>query len=513
MDIIDRVLNELGKGNPLLRSKKLACEGSRRFPGNAAILKRYHAEVRSGSRVENAAIERALVLNKVRSESGVVTITVMTKPFPCPGRCIYCPTEKNVPKSYLSNEPPVLRALHTKYDAYGQFLYRLKALKNTGHRSGKIELIIKGGTWSSYPREYQESFIQRCLDAANESTSDSLKAAQTLNESAHHRVVGLTIETRPDSVSPGEIQQLRTLGVTRVELGVQSLDDTVLKASIRDHDVAGVRSATRLLKDAGFKVAFHMMPNSPGADPKSDLESLRRLYDDPDFRPDGLKIYPCVVVDSAPLYTLWKKGEYRSYEDQALIDLLVEAKKHVPRYTRLERVIRDVPAPDVQSGCATSNLRERVLEKLKEEGFSCRCIRCRQIRDSGAGQFNFFKEEFDASGAREFFLSFEDASRNRLAAFLRLRISADRADVRELHTYGWQLPVEPGTANDTSGQHRGYGQRLLKAAEDLAFERFGCHTVRVISGVGARGYYRKLGYRLEESYMVKERSGAKHPPL
>jgi len=504
VDIIGRVLDELESGQALRQSKKRASAGDRRFPGNAEILKRYHNEVREGLREKNPEIERLLVLNKVRSESGVVTITVMTKPFPCPGRCIYCPTEENVPKSYLSNEPPVLRAIHTQYDAYGQFLYRLKALKNTGHRSEKIELIIKGGTWTAYPKAYQEAFIQRCLDAANETASTSLEDAQAINETAQHRVVGLTIETRPDSVSPEEIQQLRLLGVTRVELGVQSLDEAVLKASIRDHGIKDIRTATRLLKDAGFKVAYHMMPNSPGSTLETDLESLRTTFEDPDFKPDGMKIYPCVVVKSAALYGLWKKGEYRSYTDDELVALLVEAKKHVPRYTRLERVIRDVPATSIESGCTISNLRERVLTKLKEQGFSCHCLRCRQIRDSATGDFQFHSEEFEASGAQEFFLSFEDAGRERLAAFLRLRISGDHADVRELHTYGRQLPIEPGSADDTSGQHRGFGKQLLNAAEELAFERFNCTKVRVISGVGARAYYRKLGYRLEDTYMVKD---------
>lgn len=454
--------------------------------------------------MENPEIERVLALNKVRSESGVVTITVMTKPFPCPGRCIYCPTEENVPKSYLRREPPVLRALHTDYDAYGQFLYRLKALTSTGHRSEKIELIIKGGTWTAYPKEYQEKFIQRCLDAANGSASKSLEEAQTVNESARHRVVGLTIETRPDSIHPEEVRRMRMLGVTRVELGVQSLDDAVLKASVRDHDVACVRAATRRLKDASFKVAYHMMPNSPGADIKSDIQSLRRLYEDSDFRPDGLKIYPCVVVKSAPLYSLWEKGAYRSYTDEELIALLVEVKKFVPRYTRLERVIRDVPAPSVESGCAVSNLRERVLAELKKDGARCLCLRCRQIRGSGAGPFQLYSEEFEASGAREFFLSFEDAARERLAAFLRLRISGDRADVRELHTYGWQLPIKAGATTGTSGQHRGFGRRLLQAAEELAFRNHACSRLRIIAGVGTRGYYRKLGYRLEDTYMIKD---------
>ena len=470
---------------------------------NSTLLKEFHAQVKEGHRAPNPQLERALTLNAVRSESGIAAVTVLTKPYACPGRCVYCPTEEKAPKSYLPDEPLVMRALDNGYDPYRQTLSRLNALENTGHPTDKIELIVKGGTWSFYPEEYQTDFIRRCFDAANGFGSGTLDEAHERNETARRRIIGLTVETRPDYVTPEEVRRLRHLGVTRVEMGVQSVEERILELTVRDHGTEEVRQATRLLKEAGFKVAYHMMPNLPGAEPEDDIRSFRALFEDPSYRPDALKIYPCVVVKSAPLYRWWKEGRYQPYGDDVLTELLIELKRKVPPYVRIERVVRDIAAPVVEAGCRQNNLREEVFSRMRERGIFCRCIRCREVRSQTAGEFRLARREYEASGGREIFLSFEEPQTEKLAALLRLRICGfpPAAIVRELHTYGRHLPLEREQRD--AAQHRGFGRRLMAEAERIARDKFGLSRMAVISGIGVRGYYRKIGYRLEGTYMVK----------
>ncbi|MBI4341129.1 MAG: tRNA uridine(34) 5-carboxymethylaminomethyl modification radical SAM/GNAT enzyme Elp3 [Candidatus Omnitrophica bacterium] len=478
-------------------------------------------------------LERILTLNGIRSQSGLATVTVITEPFPCPGRCVYCPTEARAPKSYLTNEPAVMRALRSDYDPYGQVCRRLKALEETGHPTDKIELIIKGGTWSFYPEAYQQTFIQRCVEAANEfaqgsrfkaqdtNTSlqpsafslqpGSLADAQQTNETAGCRIIGITIETRPDYVDEAEVRRLRRLGVTRVELGVQSLDEEVLRLIVRDHGTAEVRRATRWLKDAGFKVAYHLMPNLPGATPESDLQTAQALFTEENYQPDTLKLYPCVVIETAELHGWWRQGRYVPYDDETLLELLVEIKRRVPPHVRIERVIRDIPSTSIEAGCRITNLREAVLRRMRARGLSCRCIRCRQVRDEAQGHFELVRRSYPASGGTEIFLSFEDGTADRVASLLRLRIPSSAAAalpalreaalIRELHTYGRHVPLH-GRREDAA-QHRGFGARLIQEAERIAKEEFGRRRLAVIAGVGAREYYRRLGYELQETYMVK----------
>ena len=376
-------------------------------------------------------------------------------------------------------------------------------MENTGHCTEKVELIVKGGTWSFYPEDYQRRFIQRCFDAATGADSADLAQAHAWNETAKRRIVGLTVETRPDYVSEAEIRRLREFGVTRVEMGVQSLEDRVLALTKRDHTAHEVARATLLLRDAGFKVAYHLMPNLPGATPDDDRNTFKRLFEDPAFRPDALKIYPCVVLESAELFEWWRQGRFQPYGDETLLELLVELKGMVPHYVRIERVVRDIAAPLVQAGCRQNNLRESVLKRMKACGMACRCIRCREVRAKIDGDFQLVRREYEAAGGKEIFLSFEESRSDRLAALLRLRIKGadDEALVRELHTYGRNLPLQH--REESAAQHRGFGKRLMAEAERIAREEFGAGRMKVIAGIGVRNYYRKLGYEERDTYMVK----------
>jgi len=528
--LLDQIAETLPRDRAQLRRLKTAVASKMRgaLIRNDALLQRYRQEVAAGRRPASSALARILTLNGIRSQSGVATVTVITQPYACPGRCVYCPTEARAPKSYLTNEPAVMRALRNDYDPYRQVRSRLEALEETGHPTDKVELIIKGGTWSFYPEAYQREFIRRCFDAANEFALGSrLKAlgkngqptalleAQRVNETAHNRMIGITIETRPDYVDGAEIRRLRELGVTRVELGVQSLEEAVLQRIVRDHGTAEVRRATKRLKDAGFKVAYHLMPNLPGATPQSDLESARRLFEDGGYQPDALKLYPCVVIDTAELSQWWREGRYTPYDDETLLELLIQIKQLVPPFVRIERVIRDIPSTSIRAGCLITNLREDIQRRMAARGLCCRCIRCRQVRDDAPGPLALTRRAYQASGGTEIFLSFEEPSTDRLASLLRLRLPASRsaedapifpalegaALIRELHTYGRHLPLHD---HQEAAQHRGLGARLLQEAERIAREEFGVRRLAVIAGVGVREYYRRLGYELQDTYMVKQ---------
>ena len=523
--LLDRIADTHPEDRAALRRLKIriASEAGAPLIRNDALLQRYRMEVAEGLRAPDTQLERVLTLNGIRSQSGIATVTVITEPYPCPGRCVYCPTEAHAPKSYLTNEPAVRRALRSRYDPYEQVRTRLQALVETGHPVDKIELIVKGGTWSFYPYAYQREFVQRCLEAANRfsnkphATSDNmdhaLEEAQRVNETAACRVIGITIETRPDYVTEAEVRRLRELGVTRVELGVQTLEDGVLDLIVRDHGTAAVRDATARLRAAGFKIAYHLMPNLPGATPASDLATIRQLFADPAYRPDTMKIYPCVVIETAELHDWWREGRYTPYDDETLVELLIQMKQLVPPYVRIERVIRDIPSTSIRAGCAITNLREEVHRRLRARGWRCRCIRCRQVRDDARGDFALVRRDYEASEGLEIFLSFEDFATDRLASLLRLRLPSKVANpstlpvllgtalIRELHSYGYHLPLHQ--RRDEAVQHQGFGQRLMAEAERIARDEFGARRMAVIAGVGVRAYYRKLGYTLEDTYMVK----------
>lgn len=531
MDILETTIKNLSENNQkktganlTVVKRRLAKQFRVRCPRNVELLKTYHKLVRDGSIKQSQKIEDLLRKRKVRSLSGIAVVSVLTKPYPCPGNCLYCPTQTGIPKSYLDNEPAVMRAVLAKFDPYLQVETRLESLRATGHPTDKIELIVIGGTWSFLPKSYQNWFIKRCFEACNDNSKgkkqkskekkQNLLRAQKRNEKARHRIIGLTIETRPDYMGKEEVKRLRKLGVTRVEMGVQSVFNDVLKKNKRGHDVGSIIEATRLLKDAGFKVCYHMMPNLPGSSLKKDIDMFRIIFNNPDFRPDLLKIYPCAVLKEAPLYKIWKQGRYKPYKDEDLINLLKEVKRIVPRYVRIQRLVRDIPSYSIAAGPAKiSNLRQVVVEEMGKEGWKCHCIRCREVRENynPKEKLVLFREDYLASDGKEIFLSYENESRKKLYSLLRLRIPSGEAlfsalrsaaIIRELHTYGQMQTLE--NSSFISPQHKGLGRKLVMEAEKITRKEFNLKKIAVISGIGARDYYKtQLDYKLEDTYMTK----------
>ncbi len=465
----------------------------------------------------DAEVLRRLQMKPTRTISGVATVTVLTKPFPCPGECIFCPTDVRMPKSYLADEPGAIRAEYHHFDPYETTLSRLRALENIGHTIDKIELLILGGTWSYYPVDYQAWFIQRCLDALNGVDSRSLEEAQLLNETAEHRNVGLVIETRPDYIDAEEVQRLRRYGVTKVQLGAQSLDDHILDLNKRGHSVEQTRQAVTLLRAAGFKIHLHWMPNLLGATSESDRIDYARLWSDPGLRPDELKIYPNALVREAELVKWWERGEFQPYTDEELIDLIADCKVRTPRYARLSRIIRDIPKGHVVAGSTVSNLREVIKHRLLQEGRACQCIRCREVRGTRSdGRGSIGAIEYATTGGREIFLSV-DTEDDRLAGFLRLSLPTPEAIdlikidelrqaamIREVHVYGPVVDIGD-EARSGHAQHSGIGTALIQEAEQRS-RLAGYNTLAVISAIGTREYYRKLGFSSGELYMFKDLS-------
>lgn len=497
-----------------------------RMPTNAEMLALYKEAVVRGEEEPNLDAELILKKLKTRSNSGVAVVSLLTKPFPCPGRCTYCPTEANMPKSYLSKEPAAARALANDFDPYNQVTSRLEALVMNGHETGKIEMIAIGGTWSFYHPVYQEEFLTECYRACNnfgtpkdmqtKKREKTLAEMQHDNETAPTRIIGLSIETRPDYITTYEIERLRKLGVTKVEIGVQHLDDSVLKETKRDMKIATAAEATERLRNAGLKVVYHMMPNLPGSTPERDIEMFGELFSGEDFHPDMLKMYPCMVLEGSELFDIWKAGGFTPYTDEELFRVLVGAKKQIPKYVRIIRVIRDIPATYIQAGSTISNLRQWLEADMKKNNWRCKCIRCREVRGMVVDQekFPLTRTDYRTRTGTEVFLSFEEANEGKLASFLRLRLPDNKGEefaggtlevlrgaalVRELHTYGRLMPVG---ATGTQSQHIGFGKQLLIEAERIAREA-GYKKVAIIAGIGVREYYRKRGYTLEGTYMVK----------
>jgi len=452
-----------------------------------------------------------------RTISGVTPVAVMTLPMPCPGQCIYCPTFLDIPQSYTPESPAAMRARQCGYDARKQVELRLRVLTDMGHPTDKIELIIMGGTFLAYPRDYQYQFIKDCYDALNGSQSVSLEAAKWLNETANHRCVGLCVETRPDWCGPAEIDGMLELGATRVELGVQTLDDEVYRLIGRGHGSGEVVRATALLRQHGFKVHYHWMPGLPGSTPELDLELTRRLFSDRRFRPDGLKLYPTMVVTGTELEKWYQAGRYQPYDAETMINLIVDIKLTVPKYVRISRVLRDIPPKFIVAGLKDS-LRNVVKQRMGERAIECKCIRCREyghrVRNGWeTGEPRMIRLDYEASNGREIFLSFEDEN-EKLFGLLRMRIQAEPiaglgpensgnlAIIRELHVYGPEVSL--GQQSAVAAQHKGLGKALLGEAERIAAEEFRVPVIAVLSGVGAKEYYRtEFGYRSQGDYMVK----------
>ncbi len=509
------------------------------------VSKRYHLAslprngdiIVQGTPEEQAVIKEFLRRKPVRTISGVAVIAVMTSPAPCPhGVCLPCPGGPNSsfksPQSYMGREPAAMRAIQHEFDPYSQVQSRLSQLKEIGHDIEKVELVVMGGTFSARSLDYQEWFSKRCLEAMNDFTGTEwrdrawkigksfpyipLEEVQKANETADIRNVGITFETRPDWAKEEHVDEFLRLGGTKVELGVQSVYDFVLSRMQRGHGVAEIVRANQVLRDSAFKVGFHMMPHLPGADSELDLRGFKKLFDDPRFRPDYLKIYPTLVTEGTPLYRMWEAGEYQALSDEEAAELVAEIKAVLPKWVRLQRIQRDIPAHQIFAGVRKSNLRQLAEEKLREKGGKCRCIRCREVgHNSLKGKrinekdIELTTETYEACKGKEHFIAFEDLSADVLIGFTRLRFPAaphreelqDSALIRELHVYGSMVPVGKG-AKQKEWQHRGYGKELIERAEEIASES-GYGKLAIISGIGAREYYRKLGYTLEGVYMSK----------
>ena len=497
--------------------KRLWAKSHGFLPKNSEILKSYRSLLRARKIKKNPILENLLWIHKVRTQSGVAPVAVLTKPYPCPGKCIYCPTQAGIPKSYLRHEPAVDRASKLNFNPYNQVKVRLKQLYDTGHSIDKIHLIVIGGTFSFLPKKYKIWFIKECFRACNDfgrtrsSPGLELSQHQKINEKTKVRITGITLETRPDWITIDEIKLMRKLGCTRVEIGVQSVDNHVLRRILRGHSTKEIVRATKLLKDAGFKVCYHLMPNLPCSNPKKDLEMFKKVFSEPRFQPDMIKIYPCAVTKEAKLYSWYQKGNFKPYKDKQLIKLLLKIKKIVPEYVRINRLFRDIPGFYIVAGCKLTNIRQ-ILSKMDA---GCKCIRCREIKQEKFDPKNLKLKikKYKASGGEEYFLQFVD-QKNRLYALLRLRIPSqvfskkkhfipvlnNSSIIRELHTFGFALPISKKETDKT--QHRGLGKKLLEEAEKIT-KHAGLNKIAIISGVGVREYYQNQGFHLKKTYEVK----------
>lgn len=422
-------------------------------------------------------------------------------------------------QSYTGYEPTSMRAIRARYDPYEQARARLEQLRSLGHATDKVEYIIMGGTFMSLDKEYRDWFISRLHDACSGFVSSNVEEAVRFSEVGSQKVVGITIETRPDYCLRQHISQMLLYGCTRLEIGVQSVYEDVARDTNRGHTVKAAAESFHMAKDAGYKVVIHMMPNLPNVPLERDIEQFRELFENPDYRPDGMKLYPTLVIRGTGLYELWRTGRYKSYPPDVLVDLVARILALVPPWTRVYRIQRDIPMPLVTSGVERGNVRELALQRLKELGADCRDVRTREvgIQDIHGKirpeDVELVRRDYVANGGWETFLAFEDPERDLLVGMLRLRKPGDQAYraeltgkptsiVRELHVYGTAVPVH--SRDPTKFQHQGFGTLLMEEAERIAKEEHGSKRVAVISGVGTRGYYAKLGYKLEGVYMVKD---------
>lgn len=490
-----------------------------------------------------------------RTISGVTPVTVLTKPFPCPGTCIFCPNDVRMPKSYMSDEPGAQRAEANAFDPYYQTFNRLLALRNIGHPTDKVELIVLGGTWSHYPEEYQIWFVKRCFDAMNEfehykktkplrvqaklpldenlleeikgesmkktynqvvakalskkaaeaqgevAAWDELFEAQKKNEKAKSRCVGLVVETRPDEISEDELIRIRKLGGTKIQIGIQALDDEVLTLNKRGHGSDTTRKAINMIRQAGFKVHAHWMPNLYGSNPEKDVEDFKKLFNDDSIKPDELKVYPCSLIESAELMKYYKEGKWKPYTEEELSHVLTEVFKNVPRYCRITRMIRDIPSTDIVAGNKKTNFRQIVEQKMKKMDIVSKDIRAREIRGKEVAfeNLNLKRTKYKTAISTEHFIEYV-TEQDEIAGFLRLSSPTrrpflneieDSAMIREVHVYGQS--VQLGKKGKGKAQHIGLGQSLIKEAEKIA-KRNNFDRISVISSIGTREYYEKNGF-------------------
>lgn len=548
MDFFAEVVQAVEKGVSKDRLSRLKASLSKKYqlkrvPSDAEIFLRTGVKLRT---------------KPVRTSSGVAPLALMTAPFKCPhGKCVYCPGGPDsafgdVPQSYTGFEPSTMRGMRNNYDPYLIVFNRLEQFVANGHVPEKTEVIVQGGTFPALPLEYQEGFITYALKAMNDfgerfypngfdaekfseffelpgeigeprrvnrikekvarlKGAASLEKEQERNEAARVRCVALCIETKPDWCFEPHIDGMLRLGTTRVEVGVQCLRDDVLKATHRGHGVKDAIKATRLMRNSLLKVGYHMMPGLPGMSKEKDAEDYEELFSNPGFMPDAIKIYPTTVLKGTGLYGMWKAGAYHPLTAEESADIIVEAKRHIPKWCRVMRVQRDIPSTVIDAGPSMTNMRQLVEKKMAEKGVTCRCIRCREPRDRKVdwSAVELLREDYEANGGKEIFLSFEDTKNDLLLGFCRLRIIPEShreevpnnsAGIRELHVYGQSVPL----GEDGQVQHKGLGKRLMAEAERIAKEEFSCKKMLVISGIGVREYYGKLGYRRDGPYMSKE---------
>lgn len=531
-DILD---GKIKNRKDLEKAKHKVCRDYQldRFPRNSEILQIAREE-------DKELLIPILKKKPTRTISGVAVVAVMCPPHNCPhGRCLYCPESTIAPPSYTGEEPAALRARMYDFNPYKQVYNRLQQLKAIGHPLDKVELIIMGGTFPSRFLCFQEWFITQCLQAMTDfgvkeyklNSDDKytkgkidiqgfqyLENVQLENENSNVRCVGMTFETRPDYSHREDVDRMLNMGVTRVELGVQTIYNFIYHRVERGHRVEDTIEATRVLKDSGIKVAMHLMPGL-FSDQERDLRMFKRLFSDERFKPDMLKIYPCLVTKGSKLHELWEKGEYTPYSSEEAVKLIVEVKKILPKWVRTMRIQRDIPSQLIEAGVQKSNLGELVYNQLKKEKVQCKCIRCREVGHQAAhgiytskDNVQLLMEKYLASEGEEIFISMEDAPADVLLGFLRLRMPSAQAHrpeidyesalVRELHVYGPMIPL--GEREDDLWQHRGYGEELLKKAEEISREEYDKKEILIISGIGARNYYRKFGYQRKGPYMAKK---------
>ena len=462
-------------------------------------------------------LRKVLVRKPAKTASGVAVVALMPKPYACPhGRCTYCPggIEFNSPNSYTGKEPSSLNAIESEFDPKLQIMSKIEKLIAFGHDPSKMEIVIVGGTFLFMPKDYQINFIKSCYDALNGTVSKDLEEAKSNNEHESIRNVGFTIETKPDYCKKEHVDLMLSYGVTRIEIGVQSLQERVYEIVNRGHNYNDVVESFQIAKDSGYKIVAHMMPGLPTMTPEEDIADFKKLFEDSQLRPDMLKIYPSLVIENTPLYKEYKQGKYKPYSDEDMIKVLTEAKRNVPKWVRIMRVQREISPNEIIAGPKSGNLRQIVHQNLAKQGLLCKCIRCREAGLSNkkldVGDIKLNRIDYDSSGGKEVFLSYEDKNES-IYGFLRLRkpsVDAHRDEidqktciVREIHVYGKSLRL--GEKEDNEIQHSGLGKNLMREAEKISKEEFDAKKIIVISAVGTREYYQKLGYSLYGPYMAK----------
>lgn len=540
------------------------------FYSKDELVSGYNLLIAEGLMEKSKDLMNKLRMKPMRTMSGVATVTTLTKPFPCPGKCIFCPNDVRMPKSYLADEPGAQRAERNNFDPYLQTYNRLLALKNIGHNTGKVELIILGGTWSYYPEEYQIWFVKECFRAMNDfgiqdnreevetknifeeadktprktdsgrirsyneiideveknegkdlltesqlSTWEELYSEQKNNETALSRCVGLVIETRPDWITESEVIKIRKLGATKVQIGIQSLQDGVMLANMRGHGVKETVEAIRLLRLGGFKIHAHWMPNLYGSTVENDIEDYSRLWEE-EIRPDELKIYPTSIIANTELFELYKRGKYKPYTYDELLEVLTKTMPTTPRYCRLTRIVRDIPSNDIMAGNKLTNFRQIAEKEIEAIGGRCQCIRCREIRNQAVNWKDLTQEviEYKSSVGKEYFISYKTIADDKICGFLRLAIPdhevsngnfiaelQNKSIIREVHVYGQVVGI--GSKSNGRSQHLGLGTMLMEKAKEISKEH-GYDNISVISAIGTREYYRKKGFTEEGLYMSQK---------